>query len=147
MTLPRTPTPATEEDIQRNIQKHKEESEESARRHKLQQEKEEKFRIQQVLLMQKDQNGIKFIESQIESLKILITYLKEIDYHLPLHMSLKPYAVVVDELSKTVSKIWSAKYMEEEWTRKYAHEVGLLKDQIDGAMQKVKAQQRLMVYL
>lgn len=137
----------TEEEIQKNIQKRKQEQEESAKRLKLQQEAEEKYRQLQIQLMQPNQSGIKFIESQTQSLQLLIAYLKEIDYCLPMHMTLKPYTVIAAELSTTISKIWSAKYMDEQWTNKYNHEIAVLKDEIDNAVKRVKGRKMYMVYL
>jgi hypothetical protein len=68
--------------------------------------------------MKKDRSGIKFFESQVESLKLFVIYLKEIDYHLPAHMTLRPYSIIVKELIETLSKIKFAKYMDEEWVTK-----------------------------
>jgi len=141
------PGSMTEEDIQKNIQKHKQEQEESLKKVKLQTEKEKKFHQLQVELMQSNQSGINFIESQTQSLKLLVAYLKEIDYRLPIHMTLKPYSIIAAELFTTISKIWFAKYMDEGWIKKYSHETGILKDQIDYAIKMVKARKRYMVYL
>lgn len=141
------PRPISEEDIQKNIQKHKQEQEESLKKIKLQAEREKKFHQLQVELMQPNQSGIIFIESQTQSLKLFIAYLKEIDYRLPIHMTLKPYSVIAAELFTTISKIWFAKYMDEGWTKKYSHEVGVLKDQIDYAIKMVNARKKYMVYL
>ena len=137
----------TEEDIQKNIQKLKQEQEERLKKVKLQEERENKFRQLQVELMQQNQSGINFIESQTQSLKLLIAYIKELNYRLPIHMDLKPYSIIVKELIETVSKIWSAKYMDEQWIKKYGHELGILKGEIDGAIKMVKARKKYMVYL
>jgi len=143
----RVPRPVTEEDIQKNKQEREKEEREKNEKVKLNEERTKKFLQLQVELMQKDQSGIRFVECQTECLKLLIAYVKEIDYRLPIHMDLKPYSMIVNELVETVSKIWVAKYMDEVWIKKYGHEVGILKDEIDRAIQKVKARKKCMVYL
>jgi hypothetical protein len=139
--------PPSEEDIQRVAQQRKKEREESTERLKLQQEREKRWYQLQAELMQKDQSGINFFESQVESLKLLLIYLKEIDYRLPLHMDLKPYSIILNELIETLSKIRFAKYMDEESVKKKAVELGSIKSHIDEAIEKVKARKKYMVYL
>ena len=139
--------PPSAEEVEKYKQQRKKEEEERVEKLRISQEREKKWYQLQAECMQKDQSGIKFFESQVESLKLFVIYLKEIDYRLPSHMTLKSYSIILKELIETLSKIRFAKYMGEEVGKKNAIELGLLKGEIDKAIMMVNARKKYMVYL
>ena len=105
------------------------------------------FQHSQIPLMNKDEIGLKFVELQVETLKCFIQYVKDIQYCLPIHISVKPYIDISKHLQRTIGIIGTTKTMDETWTTKYGREVRSIQDQLKLIDKYVKIRRKQMIYL
>ena len=108
---------------------------------------ESMFRHSQIPLMNKDQIGLKFVELQVTALKYFVQYVKDIQYCLPLHMSIKPFIDIAKHLQKTIAFIGITKSMDETWVTKYGKEVASIQDQLKWIDGIVKKRRKQMMYI
>ncbi len=135
------------EQLKKEREQQEKEGEQKLEETRRKQQAELTFQHSQIPLMKKDESGLKFVELQVETLKCFIQYVKDIQYCLPLHISVKPYIDIVKHLQRTIGMIGITKTMDETWTTKYGREVASIQNQLKLIDKYVKTRRKRMLYM
>jgi hypothetical protein len=92
------------------------------------------------------ESQVNFIESQISSIRLFVTYAKSVDFCVFPTFPVQNYTKMLQSIARIISKAWLNKEAEENWVKKMGHEAGLLDAELKYAVKMIRLRKENMIY-